>query len=497
MGSAEGRVTDLAAWADAAARDAAASGKPSIIPTPKQARFLSCTARECGYGGAAGGGKSFASIIHPLRWVHNPNFRALYLRRESKYLGDAIDKSRKLYTHVGGTFVQSPKMVWTFPSGATIWMSHCEHEKDIANYDSYEFNVVIFEELTHFTERMYTEIAARIRSTDRTLPLQLRSTFNPGGPGHDWVFARFAAWLDPKHARPAKPGEVRHYVGNEEASAPSERSLSRTFIGARLSDNPHIGPEYRAQLAQLDAVRRAQLEDGDWLIRPAAGLLFKRAWWADASMVLDSPPYVGRFIRYWDRAATEPSETNRDPDWTVGAKWCLEPDGRYVVCDVIRLRGRPAAVEAAIVAAAVLDGSHVEQVLEQDPGQAGVADVDNLVAALAKAARVGRAIRPTGKKDVRAGPASALCERRMVRIVRGLWNDVWLAMHEAFPTPGVHDDDVDTTSGAVAYLTGNIPPTMDDADTFRRIVGNGGTAYAGERDDGGLGDSGGNGYNGW
>jgi len=162
-------------------------------PNPgPQTKFLSSSAAEVLFGGAAGGGKSAGSIALPLRWTDNGSFRALFLRREAKYLSDAIDKSTALYPQLGAKLVQSPKIIWTFPSGAKVWLNHCEHETDVANYDSLEFHLVIFEELTHFTEKQYRGIRARIRGTDPTLPRYSRATSNPGGEGHEWVFKRFA-----------------------------------------------------------------------------------------------------------------------------------------------------------------------------------------------------------------------------------------------------------------------------------------------------------------
>ncbi len=265
-------------------------------PNPgPQTRFLASTANEVLYGGAAGGGKSAASVALPLRWVNNGAFRTLFLRREAKYLSDAIDKSRALYPHFGARLVQSPKIIWTFPSGAQVWLNHCEHESDVSNYDSLEFHLVIFEELTHFTEKQYRGIRARIRGTDPTLPRFSRATSNPGGEGHDWVFARFGAWLDPKHQRPAKSGETRWYSGDAEVQRGAEDSLSRQFIPATLADNPYIGAEYRAQLMDLDPVRRAQLRDGDWLAQPGKGMYFKRKWFP----ILDAPPMSRKTSLMW------------------------------------------------------------------------------------------------------------------------------------------------------------------------------------------------------
>jgi predicted phage terminase large subunit-like protein len=409
------------------------------VPNPgPQTKFLACPAAEACFGGAAGGGKSAASIALPLRWVENPRFRCLFLRREARYLRDAIDKSEALYPHLGARR-NATTNTWTFPSGAQVWLNHCEHESDVANYDSLEFALVIFEELTHFTERQYLGIKARIRGTDATLPYWVRATTNPGGEGHEWVFRRFAPWLDPACPIRAVPGALLHFLGDELALAGTPDALSRTFIPARLADNRHVTPGYRAQLLQLDPVRRAQLLDGDWLARPAAGAYFKRHWFD----VVASAPVEADRCRYWDRAASPTG------DWTAGVRMARARDGRCYIEHVTRLRGRPAEVGAAIRAALEDDGPDVAVVLEQDPGQAGVAEIDRYVIDLA-GANV-RAVRPTGSKITRAQPLSAQAEHGNIRLVRGPWLDAFVRELESFPE-GEHDDQVDAASGAFAWL---------------------------------------------
>jgi predicted phage terminase large subunit-like protein len=427
-------------------------------PNPgPQTRFLASRANEVLYGGAAGGGKTAGAIALPLRWIGNGGFRCLYLRREDKYLGDAIDKSQSLYPKLGARFVQSPKKIWTFPSGAQVWMSHCELEKHVKNYDGFEFHLVIFDELTHFTEKQYRGIRARIRGTDPTLPRASRATTNPGGEGHDWVFARFGPWLNPNHATHAAPGEVLWFRADEQVPEGTPHALSRVFIPASLDDNPHVTKEYEAQLMDLDPVRRAQLRKGDWLVKPGAGLYFKREWFR----ILGASPRNVRFrCRYWDRAATEGGG-----DWTVGLLVLRLDDGTFVIEHMIRLQGRPEAVQAAIKGACVSDGPEVVQVLEQDPAQAG--KVEAAMYARELAGHNFRILPKRVNKLVAAGPASAQVEAGNVAIVVGPWeHEVLIQECEGFPDAD-HDDIVDTISGAIAYLTlsdrGEVvpPPVVD------------------------------------
>jgi predicted phage terminase large subunit-like protein len=425
------------------------SRKPRVVWRPNpgpQTRFLASPARRGLYGGAASGGKSAALIACPLRWIHNPRYRGLYLRREATYLGDAIDKTRALYPALGARLVTSPRVVWTFPSGATLWMNHCEHESDIANYDSFEFSEVLFDELTHFAEKQFDGICARLRGTDPSLPYWSRAATNPGGVGHEWVFRRWGAWLDPQHPNPAAPGELRWYVGREDGSPGDPNALSYTFVPAKIEDNPHVARTYRAELMGLDPVRRAQLLDGDWEAAYGEGKLFHRDWW----VYLDAAPAVRRRWRAWDFGATT------DGDATVGVLLGDRGPGtvpRWVVLDVVTLRAPPHEVRALVRATAERDGRDCGISVPQDPGQAGVEQAQSYARDLA--GFTVRTRRPTGDKTVRAGPFSAQAGARNVAVLRAAWTPAYVAELHAFPD-GTHDDAVDASADAFAELSSSI-----------------------------------------
>lgn len=255
------------------------------------------------YGGAAGGGKSSSAVAFPLKWAHLHGMRSLILRRQSKDLDDIIHKSWDLYPTVcpGASKVQSPHYRWTFPSGAEVTLSHCNNEDDWKSYDGWEINLLIFDELTHFTEQQYTFLIGRNRSSRPGLPVYVRATTNPGGTGHEWVFKRWSAWLNPNFKAlglpersdeggrlpPAKPGEIWHVYLDDDGQEVYSRepvfnpdgtpkTLSRTFIPAMLADNQHADPKYGARVSAIpDRVRRLQLRDGNWLVKTVEGALFK------------------------------------------------------------------------------------------------------------------------------------------------------------------------------------------------------------------------------
>ncbi len=443
-----------------------------------QAEFFYSSCREILYGGAAGGGKSEALTALPLRWAHLEGFLSLTLRRETTQLKDLTKKSRRIYRKAfpGLTPIKSPHFTWHPPTGAELAYGHCKNEDDYAQYDGWELNLVLFDELTHFTEEQYTKICARVRTSDARLPTLIRATTNPGGPGHDWVFRHWGAWLDPDfeakglpqrfdesgaRVPPAKPGEVWWIRASDDGSEeyfaadpgfPENPALSRTFIPARLEDNQILmrnDPSYLAQLNKLDAVRRAQLKLGDWLIKPAAGLLFKRAW----VNFVDAVPAGARRVRYWDLAGTEEGTTSSNPDWTVGLLLAKLGEKLYVE-DVIRVRKNPGEVESLILATAELDGTEVFLGLPQDPGQAGKFQAKHLVAKLEGFTVLVES--ESGDKVTRFGPFSAQAEHGNVYLVRGAWNKAYIAELESFPSKGEKDDQVDASSGAYKRMVSEL-----------------------------------------
>ncbi|RTL25089.1 MAG: hypothetical protein EKK55_10155 [Rhodocyclaceae bacterium] len=426
-------------------------------PTERQAAFLSSPADEALYGGAAGGGKSAAVVALPLRWVDNGGFNALVLRRDTTQLRDLIAKTEALYPAFGAK-LNLTTGTWKFPSGARVWFTHCEHETDVQRFDGQEFHCVVFDELTHFTEKQYRAIRARIRGTDPTLPRYTRATTNPGGPGHEWVFKRFAAWLDPKHPRPSESGRLRWYAGDDEVPRGSPDALSRTFVPAKLDDNPHVTSEYRANLVQLDAHRRAQLLSGDWLAKPAPKDLWDRAKVRHLEHAPSNLDVRAR-VRCWDFAASEAS----DADWTVGTLASVTHAGLVVIEHVHRFRGVPAKVRSEFSRIAKADKEHdarTVQWIPQDPAQAGKDQV--LSYQTGNPGITVRARPPSGDKIVRFGPASARAAAGNLAVVRGPWLDALHDELEAAPGPkGTKDDQLDTVSDCVAVLTGAVPASLE------------------------------------
>lgn len=422
-------------------------------PNERQAVFLRSTAFEALYGGAAGGGKSDALLMDALYDIHHSHYRALLLRRTFPELSRSlIEKSHEYYPRAGGVYHKTDHL-WRFPSGAIIEFGHCEHEDDVRKYMGAEYQFMGFDELTLFMQRQFVYLTSRLRSS-KGLRSRVRAGSNPGNEGHEWVFKRWQPWLDPTAKVRAKPGETLYYLNTDagEIWVPRDTpgALGRTFIPALVSDNPHVaGTGYEDQLRGLSLVEREQLLNGNWLIKPAAGLMFKRGWFE----FVDAAPVSGVVrVRAWDKAATQ-KKVGNDPDWTAGVRMSKTPQGVMYIEHVHRVRGKPMEVEAAIKNTAQMDGHGCDIALSKDPGSAGVFEADYYVKALAPYSV--HATRETGDKTTRAKPVSAQAEAGNIKLVKGTWNEAFIQELEAFPEVN-HDDQVDATSLAFAHLHSNL-----------------------------------------
>lgn len=357
-----------------------------------------------------------------LQYVDVPNYAAILFRRTYKDLslpGALMDRAHNWLDQTDAHWSDGKK-TWTFPSGATLTFAYLATENDKYNYQGSEYQFVGFDELTQFEKSQYTYLFSRLRRLkSSSIPIRARVASNPGGRGHEWVKQRFLV---------------------------EGMKKSRIFIPATLDDNPHLDvDEYEHSLEELSEVEKRQLRYGDWDVLPD-GKMFKRQWFP----IVSDYPRDGKVIRYWDLAATKPSDSNEDPDWTASCKMVMK-DGQYWILDIKRIRDTPLVVEKLIKQTAELDGKSVSIFMEQEPGSAGVNNIDHYRRkVLSGFAFYGD--RPTGSKEIRAEPLSSAAQAGNVHLVRGDWIEDFLDEIVSFPQKGFKRDQVDATSGALNML---------------------------------------------
>lgn len=246
-------------------------------PNPgPQTDFLSASEQEVLYGGAGGGGKSFAMVADPFRYVNNPNFRGLLVRRTNDELRELISTSKRLYIGADkrNQFLERDK-TWVFPSGATLWMSYLESDDDVLRYQGQAFSWIGFDELTQWSSPYaWNYMRSRLRTTTASgLKLYQRATTNPGGPGHGWVKKMFVDAAPPNTpfwATDPDTGETLSWPKGH--SREGEPLFKRRFIPATLFDNPYLADDgmYEANLLSLPEHQRRQLLYGDWDLNEGA-----------------------------------------------------------------------------------------------------------------------------------------------------------------------------------------------------------------------------------
>ena len=221
-----------------------------------QTDFLAAPETDVLYGGAAGGGKSYAMLVDPLRFAHRAAHRALILRRSMPELRELIDKSRELYPKAfPGCKFREVEKIWTFPSGAKLEFGFLERDADVYRYQGQAYSWIGFDEITHLgTEFSWNYLASRLRTTDPEITPYMRCTANPGGAG--------ATWVKKRYVNPSEPN--KSFIGKD--------GLTRKFIPARLEDNPYLSKDgrYEQMLKALPDVQRKQLLEGNWDITEGA-----------------------------------------------------------------------------------------------------------------------------------------------------------------------------------------------------------------------------------
>lgn len=468
--------------------------REKIIIAPQkgpQEKFLATSADVCIYGGAAGGGKTFGLLLEPLRHMKNKNFNALIFRKNYTQVtspGGLWDSSKKLYSPVKGSYpLKTPKLHWTFSSGATVNFAQLESDDSCESWQGSQITMIGFDELTHFTEHQFFYMLSRNRSDSGVMPY-VRATCNPDADS--WVATFIEWWIDQETGYPIKEhsgkirwmlrlNEVIHWSDSKEEAVQlaMENDIARqeaetmpmsvTFIASTLQDNKilmKMDPKYLANLKALPLVERERLLYGNWKIKAAAGLMFKRT---QVNMVSEIPNDVILWCRGWDLAATSEDEKG-NPAYTAGVLIGKRRCGRYIVADVINRRLSASDVRKLVLMTAQADRAaygRVVQRLPQDPGQAGKEQAQSYMKLLS--GFIVKIMPESGNKVTRAEPFSSMWQGTetmatgFVDVLIAPWNSEFFNQYESFPQSDFKDM---VDGGANAFnqiesgMTYSVPP---------------------------------------
>lgn len=213
-------------------------------PNEKQILFFKADSRYVAYGGARGGGKSWAvrrkAALVSINYDH---CKVLIVRRTYKELEGNYVIPMKLELNGVADYRDSDK-TFTFSNGSIIFLRYCDSEDDTRNFQGHEYDFIFIDEATQLTEFQYDCIRVCSRGTNE-IPKRIYLTCNPGGVGHEWVKRLFI---------------TKQYKGEEHAE-------DYTFIPAKVTDNTALmksDKEYYNTLASLPDGLRQQWLDGDW-----------------------------------------------------------------------------------------------------------------------------------------------------------------------------------------------------------------------------------------
>lgn len=437
-----------------------------------QTMFLCSPADIIVYGGAAGGGKTYALLLEMLRNRDVQGFGAVIFRHNFNQItseGGLWDSSHALYDQIAGAEShKTPKLNWSFDGKSKLSFAHIGSEDDLRSWQGSQIAYIGFDELTHFTKHEFLYMLSRNRSTCGVKPY-MRATCNPDADS--WVADLISWWIDQDTGYPieSRSGVIRYmtvqndtiyWADTEEEledkyDARPEDCKTFTFIASRLEDNKALmeaDPSYLASLKALTQVDMERLLYGNWKIKNKSGLMFQRGQVKLVDRMFINPDDIQQVVRGWDLAATSEDE-NGDPAYTAGVLMAKFKNGGFAVLDVINMRLSAGDVLNLIRNTAKTDNAkygHVKVRIPQDPGQAGKSQAKFFVSEMAGLDIVAR--QESGDKVARATPVAAQWQHGFIKVVEGEWNDEYFSQLESFPESKFKDM-VDATSSAFDEIT--------------------------------------------
>lgn len=415
--------------------------------------------------------------MYSLAFKDDPEFRAVYIRQTSTQLSQAGGlwmEMQSMYRPFGPACRQD-RMSATFPSGAFVQCKTLGADREISNFDGGQYSLVVFDECQWHSQEQVMYLLSRIRSKAKG-PHKLIATCNPHP---DSFLLKFVSWyLDQETGIPIpeKSGTTRYFsqyrgdlVFTDTAEEmlrqyPGTTPMTYTFISANIYSNPILmnrDPEYVRRLENLKRSERARLLEGSWFARETASKYFQREW---VEMVDYPASDAMKRVRAWDLAATLPSESNKDPDYTCSVLCSRNRYGVYTVEDAYRFRKLSGDVLDEIIQTAKADGVDEVQVIIPGEIGAGRSWSQHVIRVLAENGIPARIAQISGHKGkvTRFLPFASMSEAGNVKVVKAEWNDWFFNELEAFDGGRKgHDDAVDCCADAFSVLAkSSVMPTF-------------------------------------
>lgn len=457
-------------------------------------------------GGGAGGGKSHTCLTKALKYINDPAARVMIVRQSYPMLklsGGLVDESKGIYNHFGGVFgVQA--LTWKFQNGATIQFAAIPDK--LAEWQGLQASHILVDESAEFTQEQILFLVSRLRSADYKGHLNITMTCNPDRSSflYEWVkysldevtgvplpgteditrwFINVGGqlyWENSKEALWEKHGEPLGLV-REHADFKRINFMPKSFrfIPLTIYDNPILiknNPGYLANLLSQPRVNQLRFLHGSWTAKAEGAGFFNRSW----LRIVDSAPVnpINR-VRAWDLAASMPSESSPNPDWTAGVKMSRDKWGTYCIEDCNRFRKLTDGVLKDVIDTAIQDDVESTTVtIPRDPGAGGKTANSFYLRTLAENGIAAKSVVVSGhtSKIQKFLPFCSYAESGGVTMVRGDWNEAFLAELEDFVgSRNQKDDQVDATGDAFNTLCKQVLlptfsiPSLDKASPIPQI----------------------------
>ena len=431
---------------------------PASLP---QELFINSDADITIASGSAGSSKSYSILLKWFRYVDCPYSRGVIFRTTSTQLlaqGGLWEEAQSLFKRVYGNKlkINIKLMKITFPSGASLQFSHYENEKAKEKFKGLQADYIAFDEATEFTEEQITYLLSRNRNPKAEVyhKASMCMATNPHCDSFlkDWIWW----WLDPETGipDPKKKGVTRYFVKQRDGTLDwydtrEEAEVvygtegdngvkSMCVIGSTVYDNPFISKAYIGNLKTQSRVEQDRLLYGSWTAREESAGYFKKEWLTQLKYARGDS--VAK-VRAWDLAASVPSESYKNPDWTAGVLMSKDKEKMYTIEHVTRFRERFQGVEQRIIDQAYEDGRDVVILIPKDVGSSAQSYAMSLQAKIAELGFTVRLVKPKLDKVTRFGAFAAMAEALRVRFVEDDWNKDYFNELEMFDGSRKNKDD--------------------------------------------------------